>query len=226
MFYYQNNDTFIHRLNPLTKIIFVVIQIVLLVIFNHFKYFIPLLAFITYAFMVYPFLLKASIKAVFNIVPLYFIIILSGLIFNIPLLDNLILIGKIVMIVLLSSLFLISTNQNDIIQIFWKMTKGKRLFQFLALYLTLIIRYIPIIHKQIKETIKNFNFRKRAYSISAFSDSFISIIEENISQSHNNILNDSITYNSELIMDITFGLTDFLIIGLLIIQILVCIFLL
>lgn len=157
MSYYSINSD-IHKMNPIYKIICMIIFLLLL-LSNNILFLTILILFIISLLILSKIPLKKYIKNIVYILPFIVCIVIINIVFKIELIVSLKSIMKLISILWYSNLLIYTTKPNDITYALEKIFYPLKIFgvpvKSLSLSLSLSIRFIPTIFEQSKKVLKS-----------------------------------------------------------------------
>lgn len=182
---YCLKDSFIHKLNPVFKIISLFLSIISVLISNSLIDFITLFIFILIIMLLSKIELKIYLKNIYTLRIFIIFIIIINLIFKVSIVDSIYMILKIIYLVILSAILTLTTPPTEIT---YGLERVFRIFNkilpvnSIALTITLALRFIPMITMQAERIIKASSLRGIDYNenikskILALSNIFVPMI--------------------------------------------------
>ena len=182
---YYLKDSVIHKLNPLFKIISLILSIISTLIANNLIDFLIIFIFILSIIYLSKIELKIYLKNIYTLRIFIIFIIIINLIFGLNLIETLYMVLKIIYLVILSAILTLTTPPTEIT---YGLEKVLRIFNkilpvnSIALTITLALRFIPMITMQAERIIKASSLRGIDFNdgikskISAISNMIIPMI--------------------------------------------------
>ena len=175
---YYLKDSIIHKLNPVVKIISLLLSIITVLLSNNLMDFILLFIFILSIMLLSKIEIKLYLKNIYTLRVFIIFILIINLIFKIDIIFTIYMILKIIYLVILSAILTLTTPPMEIT---YGLERILRIFNkvlpvnSIALSITLALRFIPLITMQAERIIKagslrgldfNVNFKSKIKSIS------------------------------------------------------------
>ena len=175
---YYLKDSIIHKLNPVVKIISLLLSILTVILSNNLIDFILLFIFILSLMLLSKIEIKLYLKNIYTLRIFIIFIIIINLIFKVDIISTIYMILKIIYLVILSAILTLTTPPTEIT---YGLERVLRVFNrilpvnSIALSITLALRFIPLITMQAERIIKaaslrgidfNENFKSKIKSIS------------------------------------------------------------
>ncbi len=145
------------HLNPLLKILFVILQIVFLFFFHNDFLLISVLIILALSLMMYPKYFVAVINTILHISPLLFSIFLMGYIFGNHWQKDLMIIGSVAIMISYTVVLVRSTSAFAFLCQLHKVIPQK-IRNSVTLFLYGLIRFLPIIYHEYSHTIKLYKY--------------------------------------------------------------------
>jgi len=164
---YYLKESIIHKLNPVFKIISLILSIISVLIANSLIDYIILFVFIFVVILLSKIELKIYLKNIYTLKIFIIFIFIINLIFKVNIILTLYMILKIIYLVLLSAILTFTTPPTEIT---YGLEKTFRVFNKIipvnsvALTLTLALRFIPMITMQAERIIKSSSLRGIDYN--------------------------------------------------------------
>ena len=207
----------LYHLNPLIKILFVILQIVFLFFFHNNILLISVLIILTLSLMMYPRNLIIVTNTLLRISPLLLSIFLMGYIFGNPWQKDLMIIGSVVIMICYTVVLVRSTSAFSFLAQFHKMIPLK-IRNSATLFLYGIIRFLPIIYHEYSHTIRLYKYHvKGKIGLNETSELFPLIVNRSLKKVHGCSATAEVLFNNEL--EFSFHACDLLLPALLLMQI-------
>lgn len=176
---YKDDKTFIHQLNPITKIISLLIFVLIVFINNNLFLSIILLLFSFYLFWLLKINKYEYISNFKNILIFIVFLVLINLIFQVSLYNTLVMIIELLLLINYSSVFTLSTKPSDITYgleiILSPLKKINVPVSKVAYSISLSFRFIPIIYEQAIKIIRSQSSRGMDYYHSNIKEKILSL---------------------------------------------------
>jgi len=166
---YLLKDSYIHKLNPITKVIthtfFVILMIIVKNYLNLFILLILLINILLFSKISY----KYYLKAIFSMKFLFIILFILNIMFGVKFSNNVVIIIKIICVSLSFIALILTTPPTEMTyameKLFYPLSKIKISSSKIALTLTLSINFIPIVIEKINKLLKimssrGYNFKR------------------------------------------------------------------
>jgi len=182
---YYLKDSLIHKLNPVFKIISLLLSIITVFLANNLIDFIIIFIFILIIMLLSKIDLSVYLKNIYTLRIFIIFIIIINLIFRVNFIETIYMILKIIYLVILSAILTLTTPPTEIT---YGLEKTFRIFNKIlpvnniALTITLALRFIPMITMQAERIIKASSLRGIDYNeniktkVLAISNMFIPLI--------------------------------------------------
>lgn len=156
---YYNTNSDMHKMNPVYKIICILIFTLLILLTNNIVLLIIMLLFVLSLMHLSCVPFKLYIKNIKFMVPLIVFIVLINLIFNVRLTTTIVSLLKLLLFIFYSSIFIYTTKPNDLTYGLEKVFLPLKIFNIpvneLSLIISLAIRFIPIIFSVSEKVLKS-----------------------------------------------------------------------
>ena len=207
----------LYHLNPLIKILFVILQIVFLFFFHNDLLLISVLIILTLSLIMYPKYLLAVAHTILRISPLLLSIFLMGYIFGNPWQKDLMIIGSVSIMISYTVVLVRSTSAFSFLAQ-WHQFTPQKIRNSTTLFLYGIIRFLPIIYHEYSHTIRLYKYHvKGKIGLNKISDLFPLIVNRSLKKVHGCSTTAEVLFNSELAC--SFHACDLILPALLLMQI-------
>lgn len=176
---YYNTHSKIHVLNPLCKILALIIFVVMVLICSNISVICALSLILVFVMTLSDVPFKKYFKPLLGMRILFIFIILVNLLFHVSVYSSFIMICKICLIVLYSSVLLFTTTTNELAFGFSSLFRPLSIFNFpvskVSMAIALSINFIPSLFLQSNKILKSQMSRGFNYNKSSFKDRIVAI---------------------------------------------------
>ena len=176
---YYNNNSPIHRLNPLCKILALLVFVIMVLVSSHVKAIISLFLILSFIITISDVPFISFFKSLMSMKFLIVFIFLINLIFGVSVYSSFVMISKIVLLVMYSSILLYTTTTNSLAYGFSSFLRPLCIFGLpvskISMAIALSLNFIPSLFASSDKIIRSQMSRGFNYSDGSFKDRIVGI---------------------------------------------------
>lgn len=176
---YYNTDSFIHSMNPLCKVLGLLIFVLMTMLASNIRVICGLFLILLFIIVISDVPLKNYIKPLWGMKILFIFIFIINILFGVSVYNSFVMVSKVCLVVLYSSALLYTTTTNELAYGFSSLLRPLGVFGFpvskVSMAIALSLNFVPSLFIESNKIIKSQSSRGFNYNNGSFKDKIIGI---------------------------------------------------